>query len=294
MKTRRWYEDQVGRAFAGWLTFRGISDVSEITPPVIRAYLDSEANRPEFVAYVPERRTLSKKSIAHRYTSCRTFLEWCMRQGYMFAGNGNPAAFVRKPVVPEAVEIGFDRDEIDRLVKFSCTDRNRRNWLGLRDRAIVIVLLGTGARSDEILGLRIDDVDLTRERLRLFRKGQREGFMPMGTNMRQAIREYIAARPRVPDDALWLNLYGEPLNYQALRMMLRRLAECAGVANVHAHRFRHTYATEFYRANRDLVATQHALDHSQPATTMRYLKSLGFSFHLEARNPTPDTWLIHR
>jgi len=73
--------------------------------------------------------------------------------------------------------------------------------------------------------------------------------------------------------------------------MLGKLGGYAGVDNVIAHRFRHTFASEHYRANRDIMALKAALGHQYIATTEGYLRALGADFALEAKRSSPDEWL---
>ena len=75
-------------------------------------------------------------------------------------------------------------------------------------------------------------------------------------------------------------------------MMLTALGDQANVRNVTAHRFRHTFACEHYRCNRDLLALKGALGHAKIETTMQYLRGLGIDFALEAKAPPPDEWLL--
>ena len=75
-------------------------------------------------------------------------------------------------------------------------------------------------------------------------------------------------------------------------MMLTALGEQAKVDNVTAHRFRHAFACEHYRRNRDLLALKSALGHAKIETTMLYLRGLGIDFAMEAKAPPPDEWLL--
>jgi integrase len=288
-KTQQFYRDQVGRAFLLYLQGEGVRRIGEVTPQLVRAYLDAQGH-------------LSRKSILHRYMAARTFLQWCVRQGKLTAivgmdkrGNPtrNPADLVRKPTVPSSMRTGYDKEDTKLLLRAAAPSaRNRRDWIGVRNLALLITLIGTGARADELLSMSVDDIDWQHARLLLHGKGERDRYMPMGKKLNTALKDYVRVRPRTPEPALWITMFGNPFDYDALRDMLKDLEERTGVERVQAHRFRHTYAVAHYEANRDVVALQHALAHRSPQTTMTYLQGLGFDFHLRARYPHVDEWLV--
>jgi site-specific recombinase XerD len=281
-KTIRFYSDQLGRVFSGFLADEGVSEITEVDAPLLRRYLAREAS--------PERlpRPLGPRSIRHRFQAVQRFLEWCVEQGYI---DRNASALVRKPPLPQAIETGYEREEVKRMLRYVAHPNSPRSWIGLRNKAILLFLLDTGARADELLKLKLSEADFRSRKVLLHGKGRKDRLMPLGQKSIIALREYLAYRPQVPDEHVWLTLFGNPMNYDALRDMLRDLRELSGVPNIKPHRFRHTYATEHYRANRDLIAIQHALGHSQPETTVRYLRGLGLSFHQEAKFANPADWL---
>ena len=91
--------------------------------------------------------------------------------------------------------------------------------------------------------------------------------MPIGQQLEAALKEYLEHRPRVPHDAVWLTIYGEPFNYDALRDMLLDLEERCGVPELQAHRFRHTYATELLRRGVAVEVVAKLLGHTSITTT---------------------------
>lgn len=291
-KTRRFYEDQVGRALRQFLARQGVTRLADITAPLLRLYLQDQAQ-----VVTRSGKPLGSKSLGHRHQSARRFLAWCVEQQYL---PSNPGMLVKKPRVIETLRVGYNAAELDAMMRALTYTTRKRPWIEYRDRAIIAVLISTGVRADELVGLTLDAIDwqmylpapARRPRIRILRKGGRERLMPLGKKAQDALRSYLSVRPRVPEAALWLTLYGEPMDYQALRLMLRRLGEYSGVEKMEAHRFRHTYAVEHYRANRDIEALRQALDHRSIETTVKYLRGLGVNFHFEAKYAHPDEWLI--
>lgn len=82
------------------------------------------------------------------------------------------------------------------------------------------------------------------------------------------------------------------MEYSAIEMMVRHLGDYADVHPCHLHRFRHTFATEFYLRNRDILALKGVLGHTTVEMTMRYLASLGIDYHETGRFSSPDEWLM--
>lgn len=293
--TWRFYRGQM-RAFTAWLAAARIDDPAAITPVALRDFLDHERAQP--VLYrnprtpdadpVDSGRTLSAKSMSHRYQAAGTFLAWCVAQGHIVT---NPIERVKRPKVPKRILVGYTNDEVKRMLKYAMGHEAKRHWINYRDQAILLLLLATGARANELLALRTGELDFQRRRVLLHGKGGRDRLMPMGEKSALALRDYLRVRPKLPSDAVFVTLFGDPMEYDALRDLLLRLEEYADVQDISAHRFRRTYAAAHYERNRDLIALQHALDHASVATTMVYLNGLGFSFHERAQHPDPTEWL---
>jgi site-specific recombinase XerD len=288
--THIYWSSYVGRAFREHLAHLGVSDIHDVTTSLVRDYVARLAS--------PDRlpRKLSPKSVHHHYLGARRFLEWCVEQGHLAT---NPAALVRPPSVPTSIRTGYSQEEVSRMLAATGTSsKHGQHWLSLRDRAIIVFLLDTGARADELCRISREELDLERRTVILHGKNQRDRMMPLGeTNVRQ-LRAYLRARPMVPGvDEVWLTIFGEPLRYRALREIFRRLERYTAelrrpVPHIECHRFRHTFAAAHYERNRDLVALQGALDHQQVTTTMGYLRGLGVSFQMKARYATPADWLV--
>lgn len=269
-KTQLYYGDQVGRAFRGFFALR-VRDVSEITPELVREYM-----RLQLAA------GLGAYSIDHRYRTAKRFLNWCVEQDWI---DVNPATRVKAPRMPELVRESFGTPELARLTRAA---GDAPGWIPVRDRAIVVCLLGTGLRAAELLGIRIKDLDFANRLVLITGKGSKQKKIRMGRNVYKSLRDYLKVRPRVPLDALWVTQRRTAMNYSTLNAMLAALGERAGVEDCTPHRFRHTAAVAYYREHRDLRATMGLLRHSQVTTTMRYLKGLGVDYESDAGFATPD------
>ncbi|MCZ2861004.1 site-specific tyrosine recombinase XerD [Blastococcus sp. VKM Ac-2987] len=156
---------------------------------------------------------------------------------------------------------------------------------GLRDRALLEVLYGTGARISEAVGLAVDDLDRGQSTVRLAGKGGKERVVPVGSYALRAVEEYLVrARPALAagaraggrGGALFLNVRGGPLSRQSAWSILRTAAERAAGAGgldptaISPHTLRHCFATHLLDGGADVRVVQELLGHASVTTTQVY------------------------
>ena len=147
---------------------------------------------------------------------------------------------------------------------------------GLRDRAILEVLYGSGLRISELVGLTLRSVDWENAILRVRGKGDRERVALVGDHAYLAIEDYVrSGRPQLVSDgspdALWLNRFGGALSARAVQLAVQRYAIAAGLPKlVHPHLLRHSFATHMLERGADIRVVQELLGHSNVATTQIY------------------------
>lgn len=114
----------------------------------------------------------------------------------------------------------------------------------VRDRTLLYVLWDTPGRLSEIAKLQLDDVDLIIGSLHVMGKGRKERKMPIGEATKSVLCDYLEVRQAIMPhtNELWVSEQGEDLEPNGVSQALKRLAKRAGIANMHAHRFRHSYA----------------------------------------------------
>lgn len=150
--------------------------------------------------------------------------------------------------------------------------------LDLRDRALLELLYGTGARVSEALGVHLENLDFDEGLISVIGKGSKQRLVPMGESLRVALRAYLAPGGRSvlataeSKSFLFVNHYGGPLTRQGVALLIRRRALAAGVpgAKVSAHVFRHSCATHMLEHGADIRIVQELLGHASIATTQVY------------------------
>lgn len=190
-----------------------------------------------FITYLLER---WKPATAHnRYRALRSFFGWLVDEGEV---RENPMARMKPPRLPEEAAPVLREGDFRRLLEVCERDKT---LAGRRDAAVLQVLIDTGARRGEVLGLTLEDVDLDQGLLRVVGKGSRTRHVPVGAQTVRSIDRYIRARAKHPmasSLSLWLGRKGV-LRESGLAELVRDRGREAGLTmRLHPHAFRHAYA----------------------------------------------------
>jgi integrase/recombinase XerC/integrase/recombinase XerD len=232
-------------------------DISEITPAHLYSYLG------RYTSYSMETR--------HRYfREIRCFFNWLIEAGHL---EESPFRSLRNVRLPQKIVQPFSPDEVAKLLAFCNADTP----IGARDRAILLTLLDTGVRCSELVQLDLDDLDLDAGRLRILHgKGNKQRVVPFASRCREAMLGYLDLRGLEPGPLFLATtghrrlLPGVALRPNGLKQMLRRRGRDAGLPKVHAHRFRHTFATWAIEQDARELDVQYLLGHSSPDMVRRY------------------------
>ena len=232
---------------------------------------------------------LAATTIARRVAAVRAFYRHQMLLG---AREDNPAAALTLPKRLRKLPRTLAPSEAERLID-AATGTTPRS---MRDRALVELLYGAGLRVSEAVGLDRRAVDLDERLVRAVGKGQKERLVPLGRPAVEALRRYIAmGRPHLDRrhrPELFLNARGGPLTRAGAFLILRRLAERAGLdpLRIHPHLLRHSFATHLLEGGADLRSVQEMLGHADLSTTELYThvsdrrrRELYFRAHPHAR-----------
>ena len=146
-----------------------------------------------------------------------------------------------------------------------------------RDLAIVTLMLNTGIRLSECVGLNIDDIDFNEAKMQVYRKGGKYQYLPLNSEVIEILRTYITERKRVvvtkklDANALFLSMQNRRISGATIENMLRKYILMAGITKpITPHKLRKTYGTALYRKTRDIFMTANALGHENVATTSKH------------------------
>ena len=234
------------------------------------APLDPDRLRPDHVVAYLARFAARSPDTRHRYfREVRCFCTWLRAAGYTA---NDPFRGLRNVRLPRKIVPPLAPAEIARLI--ACCDA--ATAMGRRDRAILLTLLDTGVRCAEAVGLDLADCALPERRLLVRHgKGGKDRIVPFADRCADALAAYLADRGPAPGPlfvaarSARLNA-GVRLRPNGLKQLLRRLGRAAGVPRVHAHRFRHTFATWALEQRAREVDVQHLLGHATAHMLQRH------------------------
>ncbi|MBA3381147.1 MAG: tyrosine recombinase [Actinobacteria bacterium] len=236
---------------------------------------------------------LASSTLARRVSAVRTYFRHLILIG---GRSENPAAAIKLPRRGRRLPRVLSPSETERLIDAATGPTPRT----LRDRALVELLYGAGLRVSEAMGLEKNAVDVEERIVRVHGKGGKERLVPLGRPAAEAARRYLAlGRPHLDRryrPELFLNARGGALTRAGAFLILRRLAERAGLEpeRVHPHLLRHSFATHLLEGGADLRSVQEMLGHADLGTTERYThisdrrrREVYFLAHPHARRKAP-------
>lgn len=241
-------------AFVKWLEEHGILEPTQISAQHARLFL-----------WEIDSRNVSAWTLRHSIGSLRAFCNFLVGEGILAR---SPMANIRKPRLPVELPEPLTVDEVRLLL-----DATKVSMNSTRDAAIVLALLDTGCRCTEFLTLKVGDVDPVSGQVIVRQgKGQRDHVTFLGEKARMAMTEYLSERPKpAPHEPVWITDYGDGLTNWGLRQLLERLAQRAGLTDVHPHKFRRTFALWSLRAGMNIYCLQRIMGHSDLKILQRYL-----------------------
>lgn len=245
---------------AAFAAEKSIARVDEIDVYLLRGWLATLA------------RTLEPSSTARKIAAVRSWMKWLFRQKTIAK---NPAAEIASPKVRRPLPTFLSVDAANEVVE--TPDGSRA--AGLRDRAILELLYGSGLRVSELASLSLSELDLGSATARVRGKGSKERLVPLGRKCVAALEAYFEVRsslkhPKtgaVDPRAVFVSARGARLGVRAVQLLVHKYGALgAGRADLHPHALRHTCATHLLDGGADLRAIQELLGHSSLSTTQRY------------------------
>lgn len=269
--------------FAAFLEPRGVRLPGEITRGDISAFVealaqgslvlaaeDGDSPSPGGVARL-RRGPSSRSTIARKLSVIRRFLRFCEESGLVEA---NAAAAVRSPKMPRRLPQVLSPEQVSILLE----GIGGSDPLQMRDRALFELVYSSGLRCQEVLDLRLRDIDVRACEVRVKGKGRKVRVVPVGEVALDAVDRYLReARPQLgvkgsaDEDHVFISRTGRPLSSSDVhRRLARHLARAGAPTGTSPHTLRHSFATHLLEGGADLRTIQELLGHSSLRTTQVY------------------------
>lgn len=257
-----------------------LKELEAITPGDLEKYL-------EYLSYYEK--TLSpdqtvsyqngQKGKARKLAALKTFYQYFYKQQLI---HNNPTALVDMPKIHEKPIVKLEVDEIAKLLDqiedgSKLTERQKRYhaYTQSRDLALISLLLGTGIRVSECVGLNLEDVDFEYNGIKITRKGGDESIIYFGREVEQALRAYLEDRKekvsKSEDEPLFLSLQNKRLTVRSVQILVKKYSQLVTqLKTITPHKLRSTYGTQLYQETGDIYLVADVLGHKDINTTKKH------------------------
>lgn len=255
---------EAARRFDRWMTGESAGTTSPLYAPTPVA----EIRHSDITGYLDVLLDSSASYAATHYRRLQQFFRWCVEEGEL---DDSPMRRLSPPHVPPK-PIPVIREAAARALIAACEGRG---FTERRDMAIVRVLFDCGVRSEELVGMKVTDVDFGYGVIVITGKGRKQRSVPFGAKTSQALDRYLRSRRHERHaelDWLWIGLRGR-LTASGVQQMIDRRCVRAGIGHVHLHQFRHTASHEWLANAGQEGDLMRLMGWESPEMTRRYARS---------------------
>ncbi len=251
------YQNDLKRYIGFLKKYQNTFEADDITKDKINRYIVSL-----------KKANLQASSINRQISSIKSFHKFLKIEDET---DTNPSLDVKGPKKDKKLPIYLTIEEVERMISVIKTD----SPLGLRNRAMIELLYGSGIRISELLDLKMSDVHIKTELLTVFGKGRKERIVPLGEMSIVALRNWITKGrielPHLPGDYLFINKEGKQLTRQGVWKLIKKWAIDANIEKeISPHTLRHSFATHLLKNGVNLRYVQELLGHQDIGTTQIY------------------------
>ncbi len=228
--------------------------------------------------------TNSESGIKRKLSALRSFYNYFHTHQII---DVNPTLQVRMPKLHQKNIIRMDENEVaeflDTVESGNKLTKNQSIFhkkTKVRDLALTTLLLGTGIRVSECVGLNVKDVDFNNDRINITRKGGNESFVYFGEEVREALLEYMQEREKmIPleghENALFLSSRMQRISVRNVEVLVKKYASSSVTTKkITPHKLRSTYGTQLYKETRDIYLVADVLGHKDVNTTKKHYAAL--------------------
>lgn len=226
----------------------------------------------------------TERGLMRKLSSLKSFYNYFFRMERIHT---NPAVLVQLPKLHEKEIIRLEVDEVARLLdtvedgeKLTKKQKDFHAKTKVRDLALMTLLLGTGIRVSECVGLNLNDVDFRLGGIRILRKGGKEVIIYFGMEVEDALQSYVDERRSVTaetghEEALFLSLQKKRMNVRSVENLVKKYAKAVTpLKKITPHKLRSTYGTSLYRETGDIYLVADVLGHADVNTTKKHYAAL--------------------
>ncbi len=221
---------------------------------------------------------------SRKLASLRSFYNYFFRNELITT---NPAALVPMPKLHEKEIVRLEPDEVATLLDQveAGTDLSKKQMqyhskTSIRDLALLTLLLGTGIRVSECVGLDINDIDFANTRLKVRRKGGYEDVVYFGDEVLQALNDYYDQRKHIipmdgHENAFFLSMQNRRISVRAVEILVKKYSSLVtGVKKITPHKLRSTFGTNLYQETGDIYLVADVLGHKDVNTTRKHYAAM--------------------
>ncbi|HHT50077.1 MAG TPA: tyrosine-type recombinase/integrase [Eubacteriaceae bacterium] len=226
----------------------------------------------------------SNKGKARKLSSLRSFFKYLFKKGII---KSNPTLLVDMPKINEKPITKLEVDEVVKLLdliengdNLSKTEKRYHKYTKNRDLALLTLLLGTGIRVSECVGLNISDFDFSINGFKITRKGGNQVILYFSNEVAEILQKYLDERatlnPKVGhEDALFLSLQNKRLGVSSIQKIVKKYTQrVTPLKNISPHKLRSTYGTNLYRETGDIYIVADVLGHKDVNTTKKHYAAI--------------------
>lgn len=253
-----------------------IDIIDHLTSEDIEEYLDHL----KFYEKDGRQFTNGERAIKRKLMAIRVFMAYLYKNDLI---KGNPSLNVETPKIHEKAIVRMEPNEVAQFldnVEYGnkLTDRQQvfHEKTKVRDLALMTLMLGTGIRVSECVGLDLKDIDFDTDRIKIVRKGGYEAYVYFGTEARDAVLEYLEERKKIipvegHEDALFLSSQRKRISVRSVENMVKKYASVTTpLKKITPHKLRSTYGTSLYQQTSDIYLVADVLGHKDVNTTKKH------------------------
>lgn len=243
-------------SFLEFLNLEKITDINKIDYQVIRKYLK----------YLYDKE-YKNKTISRHISSLRSLYKYLVKKNKI---KNNPMELVSNPKIEKKLPNFLYYNDLEKLLDIPIiTPMDKRNAL------ILEMFYSTGIRLHELTNMKVDDIDLTHESIKVFGKGSKERIVLFGKECNEKLKSYLSVRVELlkgkHNNYLFLNCFGNKIGERGIEQVVQKIVKKSGIdTKVTPHTLRHTFATHMLENGADLKVVQELLGHENLSTTGIY------------------------